>query len=208
MSNILPSPPNRAEGDTPALPEVEFALVLQRIINSAKDDPAALRENIYELARMKLRKEAFNHNPQEATHLARALETAIIGVEAFAQRSDGVESSSRTPPLIRDLSGRSESYSASTYPPFAPQPLRFASSAVTPPSDAQIDHQPVAPHRERTFGSMSSRFVIGTSVVLIILSAAALQRFGFWEGLRNKVAFSFRCNFSRPRLRRPLPLGM
>ncbi|MBR2118623.1 MAG: hypothetical protein V4458_00925 [Pseudomonadota bacterium] len=205
MSNILPSASNSADDDTPTLPEVEFALVLQRIINSAKDDPAALRQNIYELARMKLRKEAFNNNPREATQLARALETAIIGVEAFAQRSAGVESSSRRPAHIPDLSSRSEPLPASTYHPIAPQPLRVTSSAVTPPPrpPLQIDHQPDGADSERTPSSLSSRFVIGTFVVLIVLSVAALQRIGFWEGLRNKIAFNFPAQLQQSKIPPP-----
>jgi hypothetical protein len=154
---------------------------------------------------MKLRKEAFNNNPREATQLARALETAIIGVEAFAQRSAGVEFSSRRSTHIPDLSSRSESLPASTYHPVAPQPLRVTSSAVTPPPrpPLEIDHQPDSAHSERASASISSRFVIGTFVVLIVLSAAALQRIGFWEGLRNKIAFSFPTQFQQSRTSSP-----
>jgi hypothetical protein len=38
-------------------PEVDFALVLSRVIASAEDDPAQLRNIIYELARIKLQEE-------------------------------------------------------------------------------------------------------------------------------------------------------
>lgn len=148
---------------------------------------------------MKLRKEAFNNNPREANRLAHALETAIIGVEAFAQRSASVESISHRTTHVADFSRRSEALPASTYSPVAPQPLRITSSAVSPPSRPQleIDHQPKNPHGERTSSSVSSRFIIGTIVVLIVLSGAALQRVGFWESLRNKVAFSFPAQFQQ-----------
>lgn len=129
----------------------------------------------------------------------------IIGVEAFAQRSAGVESSSRRPAHIPDLSSRSEPLPASTYHPIAPQPLRVTSSAVTPPPrpPLQIDHQPDGADSERTPSSLSSRFVIGTFVVLIVLSVAALQRIGFWEGLRNKIAFNFPAQLQQSKIPPP-----
>ena len=44
--------------------EVEFAVVLSRVIESIEDDPAPLLRNaVYELARIKLRREAWQKNP-------------------------------------------------------------------------------------------------------------------------------------------------
>jgi hypothetical protein len=44
--------------------EVEFAVVLSRVIESIEDDPAPLLRNaVYELARIKLRREAWQRNP-------------------------------------------------------------------------------------------------------------------------------------------------
>jgi hypothetical protein len=39
-------------------PEVDFAVVLSRVIESIEDDPAQLRNAVYELARIKLIREA------------------------------------------------------------------------------------------------------------------------------------------------------
>jgi len=81
-------------------PEVDFALVLSRVIDSAKQNPAELRYAIYEIARIKLQQEGWSKNPpledSEMRRLTVALETAIERVEAISLREqDG---------LIQDLS--------------------------------------------------------------------------------------------------------
>ncbi|WP_063781890.1 hypothetical protein [Bradyrhizobium viridifuturi] len=66
---------------SPAHPEVEFALVLARTIDSVSSDPQQLRSAVYELARQKLRQLA-HEDPGEKVRLMQALEAAIEGVEA------------------------------------------------------------------------------------------------------------------------------
>jgi hypothetical protein len=44
-------------------PEVDFALVLSRVIASAEEDPSQLRNIIYELARIKLQEEMSRRSP-------------------------------------------------------------------------------------------------------------------------------------------------
>src|SRR6266436_1349887 len=73
--------------------EVEFAVVLSRVIESIEDDPAPLLRNaVYELARIKLRREAWKKNPainlSEARRLMLALESAIEGVETIYSKHD------------------------------------------------------------------------------------------------------------------------
>ncbi|MES5486498.1 hypothetical protein QMZ05_27385 [Bradyrhizobium sp. INPA03-11B] len=74
---------------SPAHPEVEFALVLARTIESVRSDPQQLRSAVYELARQKLQQLA-HEDPSERARLMRALEVAIEGVEAHT-RDDPVE---------------------------------------------------------------------------------------------------------------------
>ena len=73
-------------------PEVDFAVVLSRVIESIEDDPAQLRNTIYELARIKLRREAWQREPSlklwEARHLTLALESAIERVETIYSKHD------------------------------------------------------------------------------------------------------------------------
>ena len=71
----------------------DFSSVLARTIESIKDDPAQLRNAIYELARIKLQREAWQANPPlsilEQRRLMLALETAIERVETISSQQDG-----------------------------------------------------------------------------------------------------------------------
>src|SRR6266576_1423028 len=73
-------------------PEVDLAVVLSRVIESIKHDPAQLRNAVYELARIKLRREVWQRNPPinplEERRLTLALESAIEGVETVYSKHD------------------------------------------------------------------------------------------------------------------------
>src|SRR5438477_2394837 len=75
--------------------EIEFALVLSRMIDAAHGDPAQLRNSIYELARVKLRKEVLRGDVDNEARLVNALDVAIRNVEIFSKRED---QSQRFPP--------------------------------------------------------------------------------------------------------------
>jgi hypothetical protein len=94
--------------------EVEFAVVLSRVIESIEDDPAPLLRNaVYELARIKLRREAWRRNPainlSEAKRLTLALESAIEGVETIYSKHDELRALQSLDRLIESSEiGRSE----------------------------------------------------------------------------------------------------
>jgi hypothetical protein len=71
-------------------PEVDFALVLSRVIASAEEDPSQLRNLIYELARTKLQEEMSRRSPSSNSRgtrdLSLALESAIERVEVNSVR--------------------------------------------------------------------------------------------------------------------------
>jgi hypothetical protein len=71
------SRPEAGAGST----EVDFALVLSRMIDSVNANPEQLRNTVYELARLKLDEQSVDTGPEEKQQLARALEVAIRGVE-------------------------------------------------------------------------------------------------------------------------------
>ena len=77
-------------------PEVDFAVVLCRVIESIEHDPAQLRNAVYELARIKLRKEVCRGHPPisslEVRRLTLALESAIESVETIYSRHDELRS--------------------------------------------------------------------------------------------------------------------
>src|SRR5439155_26776675 len=79
----------------PYAQEIEYALILQRMISAVKNDPAQMRLTIYEFARARLKIDAGWADESEQKRLEEALETAILGVEGFAQRRDERE---RLPP--------------------------------------------------------------------------------------------------------------
>jgi hypothetical protein len=65
-------------------PEVDFALLLSRMIDSLNKDPAELRNAVYEVARIKLKQEVFKGTPliniSELRQVSIALETSISRV--------------------------------------------------------------------------------------------------------------------------------
>lgn len=76
-------------GDAP-MPEVEFALVLSRIITSVSTDQDSLRQTVYDLARYKLSEQLFSSGVPagEEAKARKALEAAIHGVETFSRNND------------------------------------------------------------------------------------------------------------------------
>jgi hypothetical protein len=76
-------------------PEVDFALVLSRVIASAEEDPSQLRNIIYELARIKLQEEMSRRSPSSNSpgtrDLSVALESAIERVETIHSKHDSLE---------------------------------------------------------------------------------------------------------------------
>src|SRR6516164_3228892 len=83
----------RAEHETaPSLSaEVEFALVLSRMIDSVKSDPEHLRATVYELARHKLKEQFGSDKNTDTRQLSKSLEVAIQGVETFVSKNDRMD---------------------------------------------------------------------------------------------------------------------
>src|ERR1035437_8043593 len=79
------------ETSSPHAQEVEFALILARMINTVKQDPSQLRFTVYEYARSKLASDISWADEEERQRLLSALEVAIKGVEQFSVRVDQSE---------------------------------------------------------------------------------------------------------------------
>jgi hypothetical protein len=77
--------------------ESDYHAVLLRVIQSTTQDPAQLRSLVYELARIKLRRETWLQEPalgpDEAKEHLRALEEAIADVEALTGNEDDLRPS-------------------------------------------------------------------------------------------------------------------
>jgi hypothetical protein len=142
--------------------EIEYALILSRMINTVKDDPAEIRATIYEFARAKLKLDTSWAEAKERERLASALEAAIHGVEAFSLRQQ--QTSLLEPPAtvarIAHVAATAE------------QPSRSMTTvgAVTPASEdifmpdrarpyAEVRH--VLEVRSSSLGPMVVRFFVG-----------------------------------------------
>jgi hypothetical protein len=75
--------PESSDHSSTSSTEVEFALVLSRMIESLKNDPEHLRSTVYELARHKLKEQFGSEKAADFRQLSNALEVAISGVESF-----------------------------------------------------------------------------------------------------------------------------
>ena len=109
-------PSVRLERETPSL-EIEFALVIARMINSVKSNPEDMRKAVYELARQKLQEQLLHAGVEEKMQTRRALEVAIRSVETFSEKHADIRASGQRlqlngPPAAltgRELSAASES---------------------------------------------------------------------------------------------------
>jgi hypothetical protein len=73
---------------SPHVQEIEYALILHRMINAVRDDPEQMRATIYEFARARLKIDTSEIAENERERLSGALETAIVGVEQFTRRRE------------------------------------------------------------------------------------------------------------------------
>ena len=80
--------PNVDANATTSSQEIEFALVLSRMVDSISEDPEHLRATIYELARHKLKEQFQSESPADMRQLSKSLEVAIRGVEKFHKEKE------------------------------------------------------------------------------------------------------------------------
>lgn len=152
---------------SPHAQEIEYALILQRMIETVKNDPSQMRLAIYEFARAKLKVDSAWADLNERERLTKALETAIQGVEQFSARRDDRER----------LQAPYASAQIAHHAPAAelgPGSGIATTGAVTPapqdilmPSRAQWypDIQPVIEVRTRALLSTLARFCIGVALL-------------------------------------------
>jgi hypothetical protein len=152
--------------------EVEFALVLARMITSVNGDPEQLRQAIYDLARHKLDEQFTSEDVQNVDRTKTALERAIRGVEAFARHNDDCFAAPPRPQLqspAAQMAGAG-SPTAVVYPPItkAPSPL----IAYHPASDDPIFKVGSRVARRRRW----SWSVAAAAVMIVVCGAVAIVR--------------------------------
>lgn len=83
-AELLPNDPNAKDATST---EVQFALVIARILETVKNDPEYMRQVVYDLARHKLQEQFTHADAGDVRRLQDALEAAINGVVSNAIRN-------------------------------------------------------------------------------------------------------------------------
>jgi hypothetical protein len=152
----------------PHAQEIEYALILQRMINVVSEDPEQMRLAIYQLARAKLKSDTGWANEVEKKRLTTALETAIQGVEKFSASREERERllPGAAPPQIgSDAPGAASPNSVSTVIPVTPAPEDiFTPERVYSTSG----FHPVMEVRTTTLLATLVRFCIGMSMFIAV----------------------------------------
>jgi hypothetical protein len=86
--DLLPGQQDSA--DLPAN-EVQFALVISRMLDTVRDDPESRRQMVYDLARYKLQEQFTYADARNIDQMKRALEVAIEEVEKFSREEPPLE---------------------------------------------------------------------------------------------------------------------
>jgi len=163
--------------------EVEFALVISRVIESLREDPEQLRSTVYELARVKLRSDALQRGPRESARLLQALETAIQGVEQFARHRDTVRM------VDFSAAGPSGQSGPGTQPPALAPPAGSHFAANRRPLPAHgIDDAPwdqPGKHARRSLLAPLLRFGLAALVVVGILGAVVANQRGWLSSFKR-----------------------
>ena len=90
MSSRELLPGQQDSTDLPAS-EVQFALVISRMLDTVKDDAEARRQMVYDLARYKLQEQFTYADAKNIDQMKRALEVAIEEVEKFSREEAPLE---------------------------------------------------------------------------------------------------------------------
>jgi hypothetical protein len=163
---------------SPHAQEVEFALLLSRMINTVKEDPEQLRLSIYAFARSKLKSEMSWADEDEKQRLLASLETAITGVEKFSQRTDQIMRLNSPAPSANPLLAASAANSMVVFnPPVNLQRHR--------PEPAELHSIPVQPTHRRRRGWTSDVSTLGRFVFMGLAAGIVLAVFSYMQ--RNSL---------------------
>jgi hypothetical protein len=110
--------------------EVQFALVIARMIETVQNNPEHLRQTVYDLARYKLQEQFTDSDAREIRRTEQALETAIRGVEAFSRQQIAISPPPQVPQLEDRLAGPKPSAPEPSPPTWLRSPLEIGPAAV------------------------------------------------------------------------------
>jgi hypothetical protein len=95
--------PNEGDPTEPTSSEVQFALVIARMIETVNNSPEHMRQAVYDLARYKLREQFTHSDVRNVGRAEKALEVAIRGVEEFSKQQIGIPAPPPVPQLHAGL---------------------------------------------------------------------------------------------------------
>lgn len=163
-----------------AHPEVEFALVLARTIESIKADPEQLRGAVYELARQKLREQFSHEDASQVTHLTTALEVAIQGVEAHSRKDADRQALAFNPSAPPQITDRRYPANVEVLEPAVSE--AYHDSRAQPPRWITDPDEKTSTKRVSFGAPLRFMLVVG---VLLVAAVLVLQRSGqfarFWS---------------------------
>jgi hypothetical protein len=186
---MKPEPPEIGQDKlvSPHAQEVEFALILSRMINTVKEDPSQMRLAIYQFARARLTLDVAWADEPERKRLAAALETAIQGVEQFSTRLHNTERlQPPTPSAQIGPAAPAEPPSTAMVPI---HPLDPAPGDILVPGEgySQSQPRPTVEIRTRGLGSTPTRLWIGVSLLAVVAGLAVYKQ---WMPLSPEVVNS------------------
>jgi hypothetical protein len=162
---------------SPHAQEVEYALILQRMINTVMEDPSEMRQAIYDFARARLKIDTSWAEEKERKRLSAALETAITGVEDFSVRREERERISYQAPSAQIARPAPPPVPSSTpvekLQPLTPMPQAPPAEILVPQHVYQYrDIPPLMDVPTRTFVGTLARFCLGMLLFGIVITAA------------------------------------
>ena len=146
---------------SPHAQEVEFALILSRMINTVKEDPVQLRLSIYEFARARLQIDTSWAEEAERERFSAALETAIQGVEQFSARRDEKERLQPPTPSPQIALGATPAEPPATSMVTIHQVNSAPKSVVLKEVYSRPEAESIAQEQTRVLLSTLARFAIG-----------------------------------------------
>jgi hypothetical protein len=157
--------------------EIEFALILSRMINTVKEDPSQMRLAIYEFARARLAIDAEWADEAERKRLAGALETAIHGVERFSVRLGDQERLQPPIPPAQIGPGTAPAEPPTTSMVTIEQPSAAARTVRVPEEIYWVSEaEPVAELRTRMAASTLVRLGIGIVLFGVVAGLAVYKQ--------------------------------
>jgi hypothetical protein len=176
---------------TANVPAIDLSSVIARTIEEVRDDPAQLRNAIYELARIKLQKEAWASNMSilAARRLMLALETAIERVETISSQQDELLHSRSQSRLI--IGPASDQY----YPlPNILDPAQSSDHAPAPDHDIDsvaLPAPPPHPTRWPWWRSAGGKLLLRASVFAVVAIAGIFilgRHFALFEKIPSAIS--------------------